>query len=164
MRRRAPKNRRTPNQVTAKTRDDRKSGDDGGATESPPDLIFDPWQKYVVPTFPLDVLPLGVRRFVQTQSIVIGCDPSALAMAALVNFGAALDHRFALKMMRNGDWWASPRLWVLLVGDPSTKKTPAINAAVHELEEHENRLRDRYEAQLAEYKRDLKNRDKNAGP
>jgi len=80
--------------------------------------IFDPWDKCIVPPFPFDILPPGVRRFVETQSVVIGCDPSALAMAALVNFSAALDHRFALKLMRNGDWWASPRLWVLLVGDP----------------------------------------------
>ncbi|MBA3517902.1 MAG: DUF3987 domain-containing protein, partial [Rhizobiales bacterium] len=108
--------------------------------------IWDPWEKAGVPDFPLDVLPSGIQPFVQTQSAVLGCDPSALAMAALVNFSAALDHRFGLKLMRNGDWWASPRLWVLLLGDPSRKKTPLINAATRELERHQNRLRDEYEA------------------
>ncbi|MBA3517608.1 MAG: DUF3987 domain-containing protein [Rhizobiales bacterium] len=104
-----------------------------------------------MPDFPLDVLPTGVRQFVETQSAVVGCDPSALTMAALVNFSAALDHRFGLKLMRNGDWWASPRLWVLLVGDPSRKKTPIINTAIRELEKHQDRLRDEYEAALARH-------------
>ena len=45
--------------------------------------IFDPWDEYVVPPFPLDVLPEDVRRFVETQSRVIGCDPSAVAMSVL---------------------------------------------------------------------------------
>jgi len=131
--------------------------DSGAGTSDPhPGMIFDPWERYVVPPFPFDILPTGVRRFVETQSVVIGCDPSALAMAALVNFGSALDHRFSLKLMRNGDWRVSPRLWVLLVGDPSTKKTPIIDAALRELEAHENRLRDNYEAQLADYENDLK--------
>jgi hypothetical protein len=91
--------------------------------------LFDPWDRYSVPAFPLEVLPATLTDFVKSESAVIGCDPSALAMTALVAVSAALDHRFALKMMRNGNWWASPRLWVLLVGDPSRKKTPAINAA-----------------------------------
>ena len=85
-----------------------------------------PWDEYVVPPFPLDVLSEDVRRFVETQSRVIGCDPSAVAMSVLAACSGALDHRFALKMLRNGDWYAHPRLWVLLVGDPSRKKTPAI--------------------------------------
>jgi hypothetical protein len=55
-------------------------------------------------------------------------------MATLAAASGALDHRFSLKMMQHGNWLVSPRLWVLLVGDPSTKKTPAINAAINELD------------------------------
>jgi hypothetical protein len=84
--------------------------------------IFDPWDEYVVPPFPLEVLSEDVRRFVETQSRVIGCDPSAVAMSVLAACSGALDHRFALRMLRNGDWCAHPRLWVLLVGDPSRKR------------------------------------------
>jgi hypothetical protein len=99
---------------------------DGGTTEqgdtATAEPIFDPWDDCVVPKFPLDILPGSVGRFVAEQSSVIGCDVSALAMACLANFSGSLDHRFALKLMRNGEWWASPRLWVLLVGDPSRKR------------------------------------------
>jgi hypothetical protein len=126
--------------------------------------VFDPWDKYIVPDFPLDILPDPIRRFVETQAVAIGGDANALAMAALANFSAALDHRFALKLMRHGEWWAPPRLWVLLVGDPSRKKTPVINTALRALDAHQNRLRDSYEAQLASYEADLRSRGKNDGP
>ena len=65
---------------------------------------FDPWDKFTVPAFPLHVLPPTVVEFVRSESAVVGCDPSALAMSALCALSAALDHRFALKMMRNGNW------------------------------------------------------------
>lgn len=122
------------------------------ATASSPEPVFDPWDKYVVPEFPLEVLPPSVQRFVTTHSAVIGCDPSALAIACLCNFSGALDHRFALKMMPTGAWWASPRLWVLLVGDPSRKKTPVITAATHDLEAYQNELRDAHDREVAAHK------------
>jgi hypothetical protein len=83
----------------------------------------------------------------------MGCDPSALAMAVLSAFSGALDHRFALKMMRHGDWSERPRLWVLLVGDPSSKKTPVFNAALRPLEREQDYLRQRYEAQSQDYEK-----------
>ena len=112
------------------------------------EALFDPWQRFVVPEFPLDVLPTAVEEFVCSQSDVIGCDPGGLAMACLVNISAALDHRIKLKMMRNGHWYARPRLWVLLVGPPSAKKTPIFQTANEELHEIQNSLRKNYEDQL----------------
>jgi Protein of unknown function (DUF3987) len=111
--------------------------------------IFDPWDEYVVPPFPLDVLSEDVRRFVETQSRVIGCDPSAVAMSVLAACSGALDHRFALRMLRNGNWYAHPRPWVLLVGDPSRKKAPAITAATRCLEGGEHSLWDDWERERA---------------
>jgi hypothetical protein len=96
--------------------------------------LFDPWQRFSAPAFPLVILPPTIRHFVATQSEVIGCDRSALAMSCLAALSGAIDHRFALKIMRHGDWWSSPRLWVLLVGDPSIKKTPIINATTGEMD------------------------------
>jgi hypothetical protein len=107
---------------------------------------FDPWDKFTVPAFPLHILPPVVAEFVKAESVVAGCDYSTMAMSALCAISAALDHRFALKMMRNGNWWVSPRLWVLLVGDPSRKKTPAIKAAIREIVAQEIALRDEHEA------------------
>jgi hypothetical protein len=72
-------------------------------------------------------------------------------MAVLAAFSGALDHRFALKMMRSGNWYERPRLWVLLVADPSQRKTPIINTATQPLVDYENRLVDKYEDELRAY-------------
>ena len=102
--------------------------------------LFDPWAQYLVPIFPFQTLPAAVRDYVATQSVVIGCDPSAMAMSVLTAISGALDHRFRVKMMRHGNWCEGPRLWTLLVGDPSCKKTPIINAVTGPLEQHQNIL------------------------
>jgi hypothetical protein len=121
--------------------------------------LFDPWERFIVPDFPLQVLPPTVQAYVESQSIIIGCDPAALAMATLTAFSGALDHRFAVKMMRNGNWWEHPRLWTLLVGDPSRKKTPIINDVTVPLERHQADLRRSYEAALHDYEAAKNNKD-----
>jgi Protein of unknown function (DUF3987) len=117
--------------------------------------VFDPWETYIVPDFPLEILPAPIARFVIEQARVIGCDRSALAMACLAAFSGALDHRFRLKMMRHGSWYVSSRLWVLLVGDVSVKKTPIINVALAEIETIQGELQQEYRRQYAEYKKAL---------
>jgi hypothetical protein len=54
-------------------------------------------------------------------------------------------------MMRHGSWSENPRLWVLLAGDPSTKKTPIFNAATHPLEEHQHYVGQQYKERLREH-------------
>jgi hypothetical protein len=120
-------------------------------TTTPSADLFDPWQRFSAPAFPLEILPPTIRHFVVTQSAVIGCDKSALAMSCLAALSGAIDHRFALKIMRHGDWWASPRLWVLLVGDPSIKKTPIINATTGEIDRLQADERNRYQNDKKEY-------------
>ena len=130
-------------------------------SDEPP--IFDPWDAYVVPKFPLEILPHAVQKFVVEQSRVVGCDSGALAMAVLASFSGALDHRFKLRMLRNGHWWVSPRLWILLVGDPSRKKTPIINVALAEIEEHQKRVFQTYHTRLKEHESALAAYDKKSG-
>ena len=119
---------------TARAKIDAQQNDRQNTDAGKPIYLLDPWQRYTAPAFPLHTLPPVLANYVRTQSRVMGCDTSALAMATLATASGALDHQFRLKMMRHGDWQASPRLWVLLVGDPSVKKSPVINAATGELD------------------------------
>jgi hypothetical protein len=130
-----------------------KQEDEPGKTTDPASTVdlFDPWQRFIVPPFPLDILPTTIKQFVVAQSEVIGCDRSALAMASLAALSAAIDHCFALKMMRHGGWWANPRLWVLLIGNPSIKKTPIINAATDCIDRLQTAAMGRYLADKKEY-------------
>ena len=101
-----------------------------------------------------------IQRYVVQQSRVIGCDASALAMACLAGLSGVIDHSFKIKMMRNGDWHERVRLWLMLVGDVSVKKTPIINAATKALMRFEVGQIKAYEQELAEYEKQLEELDK----
>ena len=119
----------------------------------PPTWVFDPWERYIVPAFPLDVLPADLGDFVGNQAAIVGGDMSAMAMSALATLSGALDHRSALRMMRNGDWWASPSLWVLLVGMASYRKTPIITATARALMAQDARVQREYQRRLREWEK-----------
>jgi len=76
--------------------------------------LLDPWSRYIVPEFPLDILPPVLRDFADSQARVIGACLSGMAMATLAAVSAAASHRWSLKMMEHGQWYAHPRVWVRL--------------------------------------------------
>ena len=122
--------------------------------QRPVNELFDPWARYSVPEFPLDVLSPMLREFVAAQARVIGSCTSGMAMATLAALSGAASHRFSLKMMQHGNWYVHPRLWVLLVGDPSIKKTPDMNAATSPLEEAQRDLYRKYKEAVRAHKQD----------
>jgi hypothetical protein len=141
-----------------------KSNGAGSGAQTTAAPVFDPWERYIVPEFPVRILPPTLRDYVRSQSTVIGCDPSAMAMATLTTISGALDHRFAVKMQRGGDWWEHPRIWALLVGDPSTKKTPCINAATRPLDQHDATIGRDYKAKLRAYEHAKAAKDNTVAP
>ena len=99
---------------------------------------FDPWAQFSVPPFPLDLLPSKHRAFVEYETANLGADPAGIAMAMLTAMSGALDQRFRLKMRRFGSYYAPPRLWTVLVGDPATKKSPIITEVIGPIRKIEN--------------------------
>lgn len=117
--------------------------------------IFDPWEQWIVPDFPMETLPKLVRRFVQASAMSSGADASAVAMAALAALSGALDHGFRLKMKRTGSWHTHPRMWVMLVGSSSAKKTPAISPCMKPLREYERVVMQRHKEDLCRHEADV---------
>ena len=113
--------------------------------------MFDPWERYIVPAFPLDIHPPVVQDYVGLQATIIGCDISGFAMSVLATFSGALHHCFALKILRHGNWYENPRLWVLMVGDSSQRKTPMFNTATRPLVQYEAHQQKIYAAALQAY-------------
>lgn len=116
--------------------------------------IFDPWHQFIVPSFPMDTLPPHLRRFVDYLSTSTGGDPSACAMSALACCSGALDQEFSLKMKRTGDWYVRPRLWVMLIGSPSSKKSPIVSSCVKPIRSWESVGVQQYQKDYARWKED----------
>ena len=137
-----------------------------GSHEERPNVaveFLDPWEKPEPTAFPLDALPAVVREFAQMQAVSTGGDLGALVMAALAACSGALDQQFRLKMKRTGDWYVAPRLWVLLIGDPSSKKSPIIRAAIKKLAETDGQEMAHYKDALAIWQANQKSGDGEQG-
>jgi len=84
-------NKASPNwRAEFNARKGNSKGEAGGGTANDATTpVFDPWQPYIVPTFPLEILPPEVQDYVSSQSTIIGCDVSGMAMSALGTFSGA---------------------------------------------------------------------------
>ncbi|MDF3351594.1 DUF3987 domain-containing protein [Sulfitobacter sp. KE34] len=90
--------------------------------------------RFPPPELPIDLLPDVIRNFTETRARQIGCDPSGLAVAALTACAAAIPDNVKIKVQAHSDkWHESARLWAVVIGPPSSKKTPLISAASESL-------------------------------
>lgn len=119
-----------------------KSGASVGATpNSPPNQDWhsqtkpvDLWGSMSSPEMPKGVLPPIVERFALQQADLIGADPGGLAMAVLGVCSAAITDRIKIQVKRHDPTWReSARIWVALIGAPSSKKSPILASAVRPL-------------------------------
>lgn len=114
-------------------------GTDAASAYGPsmPSVLWDPWAEPFVPAFPLDTLPDPVARYVESRGIETGACRSAIATACLAAASGALTHAARLYLKPGNNFGVSPRLWVVLVGNPSAKKSPVIDGAVKPLLKHQ---------------------------
>jgi hypothetical protein len=84
-----------------------------------------------VPAFDADtLLPDVLRDWVMDESDRMQCPPDFIAVAAIVALGSLVGARCAIKPKAFDTWLIVPNLWGGIVGVPSVKKSPAINAAL----------------------------------
>jgi hypothetical protein len=106
----------------------------GHAPAEPVTTPVNLWSTFDPPRLPHGLLPSVIEDFAFEQGAAMGADPAGLAVAALAVCAAAVPDSVQLRVKRYGGWYEATRLWVGLVGDPSTKKTPIINQVVRPLE------------------------------
>ena len=80
------------------------------------------------------LLPKTLADFVLDEADRMPCAPDYIASALLVALGAVIGTSCAIKPKRRDDWIVTPNLYGGVVGDPSAKKTPAINTVMRFLD------------------------------
>lgn len=114
----------------------------------------DLWQRHEAPELPLGVLPTVIEDFALTQGDVMGADPAGLALSALAVCAAAMNDEIQVQVKQHDPTWReSARLWVGLVGLPSTKKTPVMSAAMRPLRGIDREMASRNARAIAEWQR-----------
>lgn len=79
--------------------------------------------KIPLPVMPIDCFPSVLSTRAKELSYQIGCDPLVPLMAGLGAVCAAVDSRIRLELMPG--YQVPPILWLMTIGAPADKKTPA---------------------------------------
>src|SRR5215218_3055126 len=77
--------------------------------------------------FPLSALPLTVRQFLREGAASLRCPIDYLGLAALAALSAAIGDTRRIVIKK--DWTEGAAIFGMIVGGPSSKKTPAMNLA-----------------------------------
>lgn len=92
------------------------------------------------PTFDAHALmPRTLADFVLDEADRMPCAPDYIAAALIVCLGSVIGARCALKPKRRDDWIVTPNLFGGIVGDPSSKKSPALGTVTRFLDRLETR-------------------------
>ena len=100
----------------------------------------DLWAKFDPPPLPADLLPAPIASFATEQGKLMGADPAGLALGALAVCAAAVPDKIKIKVKRHDRWMESTRLWVALVGEMSSKKSPILREAERPLRTVDHQL------------------------
>ena len=106
-----------------------------GEKDEPWPEPVDPFGDLLAPPLCRGAFPNAIEDFAFDRAALLGADPGGIAMAALTAFAAAISDEIAVQVKEHDKHWKeSARIWSVLVGAPSTKKTPAIKLGVAQLE------------------------------
>jgi Protein of unknown function (DUF3987)/Bifunctional DNA primase/polymerase, N-terminal len=107
-----------------------------------------------VPPFDPALLPEALRPWIMDEAERMPCPPDFIAAPAIVMISSIVGARCGIRPKSHDSWIVVPNLWGGVVGLPSTKKSPAIAAAmkplgrlieivqkIHENELHEHAIK-----------------------
>lgn len=105
-----------------------------------------------VPVFDADtLLPKELRDWVMDEAGRMPCPPDFIAAPTVVILGSIIGTRCAIKPKRNDNWVIIPNLWGGIVGEPTSKKTPAANVALGSMEKLIAQAEQVHQSQLSDY-------------
>jgi hypothetical protein len=87
-----------------------------------------------VPAFNPELLPSVLRDFVMDEAERMPCPPDYIAASLLSVLGSVIGARCFIMPKAHDLWSVPPNLWGMCVGEVSSFKTPAMNAAIKPLD------------------------------
>lgn len=149
---------------------------DGGKSEQPaaedPECYSwgapaDPFKTMRAPAWNKDHFPEVIATWADDAGKRCGVDPGSVAMMCLVACASVISDDIQIAVKRNDTAWReSARLWVMMIGDPSLKKSPAMRPATNPIKTIDAKMRSDYLAAINRYNKDMEDwaiQKKNAG-
>jgi hypothetical protein len=124
-------------------------GGDGDAEETEPASSY---SRPPVPPFPVDVFPLALSRYVLEGANALGV-PADMVAVPLLGFAAGTVGNTRVLRVKPG-WITRAILWLAVVGDPGSGKSPALDHARGPVDALQNLAWDRYQGALEAWEQD----------
>jgi len=87
-------------------------------------------KKAPVLPFHYEMLPEKLQPWIKDIAERMDCPPDFVAVSAMVAISSLIGCKAVIRPKRNDDWEIRPNLWGMLVGRPSTMKSPALQKAI----------------------------------
>ena len=114
----------------------------------------DLWGWFDPPPLPRGLLPPVIEDFAFDRGRMMGGDAAGIAVGALAVCGAAIPDRIWLRPKKHDEGWhEAARLWVALVGLPSTMKSPIMSTVALPLRAIDAEMAHKNQRAMAEYNR-----------
>lgn len=115
------------------------------------DAPVDLWAEPQVPELPRGLLPPLIERFAVARSEQMGTDPGGMAISALVACASVIDDAICIKPKQHEQWTESARLWAMMIGAPSSRKSPIMKAATRRVKSIDRNLLRQGQKALADW-------------
>lgn len=105
----------------------------GTASAPAPDELLDPLplpKLPPVPDFPLDILPDDLRDWVADAADRARFRPEFAAVAGMAALGSVIGRKVGIRLKAHDDWTEFANVWGMVVGSPSSLKSPAMRDAL----------------------------------
>lgn len=111
----------------------------------------DIWAQSEAPELPEGLLPEIFSRAAYQASELSGADPGGYAMGMICAAGAAIPDTIKIKVKVKEDWTEEARTWVMLLGEPSYKKSPIMKTCTRALAKMDAQLVGEYEREYNDW-------------
>ncbi len=105
----------------------------------------------VHPLDPVHLLPQDLGDWVTDHAHRLQCPTDYPAVAIVVALSSVIGGRIHIRPKQLDNWTVTPNLWGVVIGRPSTLKSPAMSAALAPLTELEAAAEATYKAALTQY-------------
>jgi putative DNA primase/helicase len=104
-----------------------------------------------VPTFPIEILPNDFQDFVSDQAERARFAPDYLAIPLMCSIGSLLGRKLGIRLKAQDDWTEYGNVWGVIVGSPSSMKSPAMREALRPFKQIQVAADEEFRGLLAEH-------------
>lgn len=105
----------------------------------------------LLPPLNRDWLPPGIAKYAYDQADIIGCAPEMVAFSCIATAAAATHDAIVVRPKANESWTERACLWLMVVAEPGSKKSPAVRKPQIPLRVIDGQLSDEYVRSRAEF-------------